>query len=435
MRQKEDIPFAQLLNRIRTGIMTAEYLQILDRRISDINLNATEIPQILCSKNADVDRYNTEIYERSPNKKCVSHSKDRMLSNMSEKKATHFLQNLTKDATITGCLQHEVALCENLTYDIIINLDVLDGLVNGTSGRLKYIQFVPGYKNPTILWFDFPEEHVGQKQRRIYRHCYNKDIDRNWTPIVPIARKFNIGKQYVEISRIQFPVKQSSAKTIHKSQGSTYDKIIVFVPGPYYSFLRHIMYVALSRVRSLDGLHLVRFDAKSIKTDTRVTEENDDGLHTRNVQTGEDIVSKQIGSLLIHFQNCQSLVPHFENIKKLILNQKYDIVALCETRLRSVDDDRSFEIEGYNMVRQDDQSFLNYRSSHGLLIYVTDVIDITDVQNYSTATMEALSIKIIANITPHMIIGGYKAPKCRNEDLFACLNGVRIYIQQMIMSS
>lgn len=398
--------------------MMTEDLEILDGRVSKIDLSRREIPQILSSKNADVDRYNTEIYQRSPNRKCMSVSKDRMISNMSEKKAIQFLQKLTTDATKTGCL--ELALCENLTYDIIINLDVSDGLVNGTSGRLKYIQFVPGYNNPTILWFDFPEEHVGQKQRRIYRHCYTDDISRGWTPIILICRKFNIGKQYVEISRTQFPVKQSSAKTIHKSQGSTYDEIIVNVPGPYYSFVRH-MYVALSRVRSLDGLHLVRFNAKSIKTDSRVTEENQDGLATRYVNIGEDIVSKHVGSLLMHFQNCQSLVPHFDNIKKLILNHKYNIVAICETRLTSEEDDTTFGIDGYTLVRQDAPSFLNYRSSHGLLMYISDVIVIIDIQNYSTDTIEAMSIKIEADNMPYTIIVGYKAPKCKNEDLFLCL--------------
>lgn len=53
----------------------------------------------------------------------------------------------------------------------------------------------------------------------------------------------------------QFPVKLAYAITIHKSQGQTYDRVIIdqshgraFAPGQ--------MYVALSRCKSLSGLYL-----------------------------------------------------------------------------------------------------------------------------------------------------------------------------------
>ncbi len=68
----------------------------------------------------------------------------------------------------------------------------------------------------------------------------------------------------------QFPVKLAWAITVHKSQGLTFDKAIIDVGQ---AFANGQVYVALSRLRSLDGLVLrTRINTAAISTDPQVVD-------------------------------------------------------------------------------------------------------------------------------------------------------------------
>ena len=76
-------------------------------------------------------------------------------------------------------------------------------------------------------------------------------------------------KKYLVGTYIQLPIKLAYAITIHKSQGQTYDRVN-FDPQ---IFAEGQLYVGLSRVRSIDGLHLLKpLTDRMVKTAIPVNE-------------------------------------------------------------------------------------------------------------------------------------------------------------------
>lgn len=136
------------------------------------------------------------------------------------------------------------------------NIDCEDGLVNGATGTLGHVTLLND--QAIKIWLNFNDNDIGKRARSPFTEYMKKhNINLNFVPIAPHSVPLNVKKLTEHnIVREQFPVVPAEAITIHKSQGQTYDKICVDLTHSK-KISRQLLYVAFSRVKSLQHLYII----------------------------------------------------------------------------------------------------------------------------------------------------------------------------------
>lgn len=124
---------------------------------------------------------------------------------------------------------------------LLVNMDFNKGLINGACGVIQ------GFNQDTIS-IKFDNGIVSNIPKHKFEYYYNERI---------VAE------------RMQYPLKLAYGITIHKSQGMTLDRLVVDCAR---IFERGQSYVAMSRVKTLEGLYLKNFEPEKVLVDNRVAE-------------------------------------------------------------------------------------------------------------------------------------------------------------------
>lgn len=241
MYRVSDPVYTKMLERIRMGKHNAEDNQILYKRFfaykeykekgekeEKEKENLTIQPTFLYSKKVNVHEKNMEELEKNPNEMLIFRS-------VITDKRQDIMINKTEEL---------LYLKSGAQVMLTVNLDCDNGLVNGSRGVIT--SYDTSQQSLTVKFLNGSE-------LSFQRHEFVYEED---------------GK--VLYKMIQFPFILAYALSIHKVQGCTLDYAIVDIG--HSVFEASMSYVALSRVRSLEGLFLEAYQPYKIFCDKEALE-------------------------------------------------------------------------------------------------------------------------------------------------------------------
>jgi ATP-dependent DNA helicase PIF1 len=223
--RQTDQNFLKVLNEIRRNSLSVDGLKYLKDRHNKKTFQGVE-PTRLHTHNVDVDFINHQELERL--------SGQQREFSMETKGRKPLVDSLVKSCLAPECLKLKVG-----AKVMFVKNNFEEGFVNGTLGK--------------VVAFDRDGPIV---QIRNGKNIHVKQA--NWIIEEEGKAKASIG---------QYPLRLAWAITVHKSQGMSLDAIEVDLSK---SFERGMGYVALSRVRSLDGLTLLGLNEMAITVRSEV---------------------------------------------------------------------------------------------------------------------------------------------------------------------
>ena len=290
--------------------------------------------------------------------------------------------------TKTANMAYDVPLAVGRPYMISTNIDLKDGLVNGAIGVLRYIEYRPVAEVPTCddnvenssincLWLDFDDIRIGRLSRL---KCRSKVVaspvlGATWTPIYRRKATFTVSGS-VKCRRTNFPPNLACAMTTHKSQGGTFDSVVI----EYNRFMQQqLVYVALSRVKTLEGLFLFNclndmkfYHGIPVSSPTLVQLQTElQRLHAHPFQTldAQHLRRLEAATTSVLIINVQSLSAHCLDIQTDAVLMQAGIFCLTETW---VENGNVIEIDGYHLSSQNKRA----GKTGGVAIYVRDTMSV-----------------------------------------------------------
>lgn len=226
--RQEDDAFLELLVSMRNAAITPSHVATLESRCRPGALSVARADGVtqLFSHNVDVDRINDSALRRLP-----GGEREYLMERDGPEPLT--------DQLVRGCASPERLVLRQGARVMFTRNNFAEGYVNGTTG--------------TVVGFSEDSEHLP-----VVKHSRDKK-----TVVEPA--EWTIEVHDLILARVvQVPLRLAWAITVHKSQGMSLDSAHVDLTR---AFAYGQGYVALSRLRTLDGLTLSGFNRRALQVD------------------------------------------------------------------------------------------------------------------------------------------------------------------------
>lgn len=258
MHRQKDPLYQKILHEVRIGELSEESIEVLQKRV-DLQLPEAIFTR-LYPKKYIVENTNNEMYGKLKTREECFEMKivtnltsykesgksiptDELLrcSNMTKYDRENEIKRLARD----GAGSEKLYLKLNTPVMCTMNVDLENGIYNGSQGKVIEFRDSPEHGLLPVVKFN------NGKVIEMEPYCWQSD-------------------EYPMLGVKQVPLQLAWAMTIHKSQGSSLDNVIMNLGNHIFEYGQS--YVALSRVRTLEGLYLSGLAHERIKANPIVRE-------------------------------------------------------------------------------------------------------------------------------------------------------------------
>ncbi|MDH4028429.1 MAG: AAA family ATPase [Nitrospirota bacterium] len=239
--RQRDERFLDILNSIRNNTVTDDDIKEINKRCSpDFDGGPAEFYIYLTTTNALAEKINMD-----------------RLSKLSMREH-RYQGEMEGDFEARGLPTAFDLTIKQGSQVMLLNNDSLGRWINGSIGKIADIE--KGDDGADVLWVELPDGEVVDVtpyKWEMFEFSYDKKSSRILSETVG--------------SFTQYPLRLAWAVTIHKSQGMTFDKVIIDIGTGTFSHGQ--LYVALSRCTTMNGLVLKRpVHKKNVLLDRRVVD-------------------------------------------------------------------------------------------------------------------------------------------------------------------
>lgn len=244
-RQQNDTQLSELLQRARRGTITLDDMELLSSRVNATLTDFTGIePTRMHARRANVDEINatnlaalgevqTEAYNASVHWE-IDPTRGRRVADVQRKAMLESLSKASTSVINNAAAKREMQIKVGAQVMLLCNLDVSNGLVNGSRGVVTRFSASPASQRL------MPVVRFARSEIIVDRYTWEHKVE-------------DVGTVYYK----QVPLQLAWAVTIHKAQGLSLDCVEIALDRSVFEYGQ--AYVALSRVRTLSGLRLLSF--------------------------------------------------------------------------------------------------------------------------------------------------------------------------------